>query len=106
MGNISITLALIGGAALFSNLATADRECSSNVSSSYLWRVSDARFDGADPSVSDGRAVVAVSSESIPAHSPPIIDSDESKYSGSRQYCFTSLSLPQSNMDFAYEDDH
>ncbi|KAI0903329.1 hypothetical protein F4823DRAFT_299681 [Ustulina deusta] len=61
MGNISITLALIGGAALFSNLATADRECSSNVSSSYLWRVSDARFDGADPSVSDGRAVVAVS---------------------------------------------
>ncbi|KAI1424332.1 hypothetical protein F5Y12DRAFT_715478 [Xylaria sp. FL1777] len=59
MGKLSKTSALIGGAALFSNLATADRACSS--SGSYLWRVSDARFDGADPSISDGKAVVAVS---------------------------------------------
>ncbi|TGJ84869.1 hypothetical protein E0Z10_g3935 [Xylaria hypoxylon] len=61
MGKISLTAALLAGGVLLSRLVSADRTCSSNVSSSYLWRVSDARFDGADPSTSDGKAVVAVS---------------------------------------------
>ncbi|KAI0432747.1 hypothetical protein F5Y09DRAFT_353053 [Xylaria sp. FL1042] len=61
MARVSIKSALIGGAALFLHLATADRACSSSASSSYVWRVSDARFDGADPSISDAKAVVAVS---------------------------------------------
>ncbi|KAI8946150.1 hypothetical protein F4801DRAFT_79975 [Xylaria longipes] len=61
MGNLSIASTLVGGAVLFAKLSSADRACSSNPSPSYLWRVSDARFDGADPNVSDGKAVVAVS---------------------------------------------
>ncbi|GAW27392.1 putative UPF0061 protein [Rosellinia necatrix] len=61
MGAPSILFRLVvGGAMLFSHLASADRACSSNASS-YLWRVSDARFDGVAPSVRDGKAVVAVS---------------------------------------------
>ncbi|KAI0547728.1 hypothetical protein F4679DRAFT_355517 [Xylaria curta] len=59
MGNLSIASTLIGGAILLAKLSSADRACSSNASPSYLWRVSDARFDGAsDP---NGKAVVAVS---------------------------------------------
>ncbi|KAI1122289.1 hypothetical protein F5Y10DRAFT_271253 [Nemania abortiva] len=52
---------LAGAAAAFFRLTSADRACSSTATPSYLWRVSDARFDGADPSVSDGKAVAAVS---------------------------------------------
>ncbi|KAI0864800.1 hypothetical protein F4860DRAFT_380741 [Xylaria cubensis] len=61
MGNLSIASTLVGGAVLLAKLSSADRACSSNVSPSYLWRVSDARFDGASPDVSNGKAVVAVS---------------------------------------------
>ncbi|TRX90599.1 hypothetical protein FHL15_008572 [Xylaria flabelliformis] len=61
MGNLSIASTLVGGAVLLAKLSNADRACSSNVSPSYLWRVSDARFDGASPNVSNGKAVVAVS---------------------------------------------
>ncbi|KAJ2992200.1 hypothetical protein NUW58_g2244 [Xylaria curta] len=73
MGKRSIAAVLVGGAAFFSTLASADRACSSNTSSSYLWRVSDARFDGADPSVKDGKAVVAVSSELIRSSRSPFV---------------------------------
>ncbi|KAK5625411.1 hypothetical protein RRF57_001127 [Xylaria bambusicola] len=66
MGKRSITSALIGAAALFCTPATADRACSPNASSPYGWRVSDARFDGADPSTNGAKAVVAVSSEFLP----------------------------------------
>ncbi|KAI0418794.1 heterokaryon incompatibility protein-domain-containing protein [Xylaria grammica] len=61
MGKISLTSALLGGAILLPGMASADRACSSGVSPSYLWRVSDARFDGSDPSISNGKATVAVS---------------------------------------------
>ncbi|KAI0402268.1 hypothetical protein F4802DRAFT_576522 [Xylaria palmicola] len=60
MAKISISSTFVGAALLGSWLTNADRACSSS-SSSYLWRVSDARFDGADPTVGDGKAVVAVS---------------------------------------------
>ncbi|KAI1742799.1 hypothetical protein F4680DRAFT_463765 [Xylaria scruposa] len=59
MGNLSIASTLVGGAVLLAKLSSADRACSSNASLSYLWRVSDARFDG--PSDPSGKAVVAVS---------------------------------------------
>ncbi|KAI1147924.1 hypothetical protein F4825DRAFT_124451 [Nemania diffusa] len=61
MGKIATVSALIGAATIFSRLTTADRVCGSTTSSSYLWRVSDARFDGVDPSISNGKAVIAVS---------------------------------------------
>ncbi|KAI8624138.1 heterokaryon incompatibility protein-domain-containing protein [Xylariaceae sp. FL1651] len=48
--------------ALFLKGADAARICgSSNASSTYLWRVSDARYDGADPSKSNSMAVVGIS---------------------------------------------
>ncbi|KAI3319777.1 hypothetical protein HD806DRAFT_249653 [Xylariaceae sp. AK1471] len=62
MRSISKTSALIGATALFSKLASAARACgSTNTSSTYLWRVGDARYDGADPKISNGTAVVAIS---------------------------------------------
>ncbi|KAI0542553.1 hypothetical protein GGR58DRAFT_497098 [Xylaria digitata] len=61
MGKLSINPILVVGGFLLSKLASADRACSSNPSPSYLWRVGDARFDGAAPNTSDGKAVVAVS---------------------------------------------
>jgi hypothetical protein len=64
MGKLHILSSLLGGAAILSQVTSADRACNAN-NASYLWRVSDARFDGAAPSVSDGKAVVAVSGELI-----------------------------------------
>ncbi|KAI0813602.1 hypothetical protein GGR55DRAFT_635045 [Xylaria sp. FL0064] len=61
MAKLPLKSALIVVAARFLGSAAADRACSSTASSSYLWRVSDARFDGADPSITDAKAVVAVS---------------------------------------------
>ncbi|KAI1169703.1 hypothetical protein F4777DRAFT_572179 [Nemania sp. FL0916] len=62
MGKLSKTFALAGAAALSASLAGADRVCSSNNTTlSYGWRIGDARFDGADPSEPDGKAVIAVS---------------------------------------------
>lgn len=68
MGKIATVSALIGAATIFSRLTTADRVCGSTTSSSYLWRVSDARFDGVDPSISNGKAVIAVSGAYLKAH--------------------------------------
>lgn len=64
MGKLHILSSLLGGVAIFSLGTGADRACNAN-NASYLWRVSDARFDGVAPSVSDGKAVIAVSGESI-----------------------------------------
>ncbi|KAI1300608.1 hypothetical protein F5Y03DRAFT_397085 [Xylaria venustula] len=61
MGIYAMKSAIIKGASLFAVLTTADRACSSSGSSSYLWRVSDARFDGGDPSIANAKAVIAVS---------------------------------------------
>ncbi|KAI1117668.1 heterokaryon incompatibility protein-domain-containing protein [Nemania sp. NC0429] len=60
MGKISVVSALVG-AVVLSKLSSADRACSSNTSPSYTWRLSDARFDGAELNATDGKAVVAVS---------------------------------------------
>ena len=68
MGKTSIKSALVGAVTFFCIQVAADRACSSNASSPFAWRVSDARFDGADPNVSDAKAVVAVSSRSIQTH--------------------------------------
>ncbi|KAI0104339.1 heterokaryon incompatibility protein-domain-containing protein [Nemania sp. FL0031] len=61
MGKISRACVLLGAVAVFSKFTTADRACGSNSAPSYVWRVSDARFDGAVPNDTDGKAVVAVS---------------------------------------------
>lgn len=45
-----------------SSTASASRVCgNSNGTSTYQWRVSDARYDGADPTNVGGSAIVAVS---------------------------------------------
>ncbi|KAI0388313.1 hypothetical protein F5Y17DRAFT_475263 [Xylariaceae sp. FL0594] len=57
----SIVAWLLGTPVLCSQLASAARACgSSNSTSSYAWRISDARYDGPGPA-SNGKAVVAVS---------------------------------------------
>ncbi|KAI1810439.1 hypothetical protein GGS20DRAFT_594393 [Poronia punctata] len=62
MRSNSIVAAVFGAVSLCLNLANAERACgsSSNSTSSYLWHVGDARYDGVAPE-SDGNAVVAVS---------------------------------------------
>ncbi|KAI0206572.1 hypothetical protein F4808DRAFT_466587 [Astrocystis sublimbata] len=61
MGNLSLVSTLVSGAVLLAKLASADRACTSDPAPSYLWRVGDARFDGAAPDAEGGKAVVAVS---------------------------------------------
>lgn len=64
MRSTSTKSALFSAAALFLKLTSAARACgSTNTTSTYLWRVGDARYDGADPKIDNGTAVVAISSE-------------------------------------------